>query len=136
MYKRLFFAFALTLLTACKKDPATNTDPIVLAAGDVVLSTGSFVNNGHSTSGKVQLIKDKDGNKFLILENFDSDSGPDLRLYLSASKKDDDYTEISQDITLGNVKLAVPASANTDTQKFLLVWCEQYSVLFGHAELF
>ena len=136
MHKLLFFAFALVLFTACKKDLVTSDDPIELGPDDVLLSSGSFVSNAHTTSGSVKLIKDKDGNKFLILENFDSDSGPDLRFYLATSKKDDDYTEISSEITLGNVKLAVPSSANTDTQKFLLVWCEQYSVLFGHAELF
>jgi len=134
MKKIPFLFFALLLLAACSKDPASSNDPIELDPTDVVLSSADFQgSSGHTTTGSVKLIKDKNGDKFLILENFDTDSGPDLRFYLSTSKTDDDFTEISKTITLGNVKLPVPSSANTDTQTYVLVWCKQFSVLFGYA---
>lgn len=132
MYKFLFLALALSLSFACEK--ASSDDDVTPDGTDVVLSTGTFSNGAHATSGTAKLIKDKDGKKFLLLENFKSDPGPDVRLYLATSLKDDDYTEITKTVTNGNVRLAVPGTAK-DSQKYVLVWCEAFSVLFGSAEL-
>lgn len=131
MYKFLFLALALSLSFACEK---TSNDDVTPGDNEVVLSTGTFFNGAHATSGTAKLIKDKDGKKFLLLENFKSDPGPDVRLYLATSLKDDDYTEITKTVTNGNVRLAIPSTAK-DSQKFVLVWCEAFSVLFGSAEL-
>ena len=132
MYKFLFLALALSLSFACEK--ASSDDDVTPGDADVVLSTGTFINGAHATSGTAKLIKDKDGKKFLLLENFKSDPGPDVRLYLSTSLKDDDYTEITKTVTNGNIRLAVPSTAK-DSQKYMLVWCEKFTVLFGSAEL-
>jgi Electron transfer DM13 len=132
MYKFLFLALALSLSFACEK--ASSDDDVNPGDTDVVLSTGTFINGVHATSGTAKLIKDKDGKKFLLLENFKYDNGPDVRLYLATSLKDDDYTEITKTLSNGNVRLAVPSTAK-DSQKYVLVWCEQFSVLFGSAEL-
>lgn len=128
----LFLALALSLSFACEK--ASSDDDVTPGDSDVVLSTGTFSNGAHATSGTAKLIKDKDGKKFLLLENLKSDPGPDVRLYLATSLKDDDYTEITKTVTNGNVRLAVPSTAK-DSQKYVLVWCEAFSVLFGAAEL-
>lgn len=132
MYKFLFLALALSLSFACEK--ASSDDDVTPGDTEVVLSSGTFSNGAHATSGAAKLVKDKDGKKFLLLENFKSDPGPDVRLYLATSLKDDDYTEITKTVTNGNVRLAVPSTAK-DSQKFILVWCEKFSVLFGSAEL-
>lgn len=132
MYKFLFLALALSLSFACEK--ASSDDDVTPGDTEVVLSSGTFSNGAHATSGAAKLVKDKDGKKFLLLENFKSDPGPDVRLYLATSLKDDDYTEITKTVTNGNVRLAVPSTAK-DSQKFVLVWCEKFSVLFGSAEL-
>ena len=132
MYKFLFLALALSLSFACEK--ASSDDDVTPGDTEVVLSSGTFSNGAHATSGAAKLVKDKDGKKFLLLENFKSDPGPDVRLYLATSLKDDDYTEITKTVTNGNVRLAVPSTAK-DSQKYVLVWCEKFSVLFGAAEL-
>lgn len=132
MRKLLFLALALSLSFACEK--ASSDDNVTPGDTEVVLSTGTFSNGAHATSGTAKLIKDKDGKKFLLLENFKSDPGPDVRLYLATSLKDDNYTEITKTVTNGNVRLAVP-STHKDSQKYVLVWCEAFSVLFGSAEL-
>lgn len=132
MHKFLFLALALSLSFACEK--ASSDDDVTPGDTEVVLSSGTFSNGAHATSGAAKLVKDKDGKKFLLLENFKSDPGPDVRLYLATSLKDDDYTEITKTVTNGNVRLAVPSTAK-DSQKFVLVWCEKFSVLFGSAEL-
>ena len=132
MNKFLFLALALSLSFACEK--ASSDDDVTPGDTDVVLSTGTFINGAHATSGKAKLIKDKDGKKFLLLENFKSDPGPDVRLYLSNDLKASDYTEIVKTPSNGNLRLAVPNTVK-DSQKFVLVWCEKFTVLFGSAEL-
>lgn len=132
MYKFLFLALALSLSFACEK--ASSDDDVTPGDTDVVLSSGTFKNGVHTTSGTVKLIKDKDGKKFLLFETFYVDKGPDLHIYLSTSLTDSDYTEVTATVTNGNVRLAVPTSTK-DTQKFVLIWCKAASVLFGSAEL-
>ncbi|AEE52296.1 DM13 domain-containing protein [Haliscomenobacter hydrossis] len=131
--KSLLLALSLTLAFACTKN-ATSDDDVKPDADDVVLSTGTFINGAHATSGTAKLIKDKDGKKFLLLENFKSDPGPDIYLYLANDLKASDYTEIVKTPANGNLRLAVPGTAK-DSQKYVLVWCKQFTVLFGSAEL-
>jgi hypothetical protein len=132
MHKCLLLAFGLLLIFACTK-PASD-DNVNPGSTDTILSTGTFVNGAHATSGTAKLIMDKDGKRFLLLENFKSDKGPDVRIYLSTSLQDNDYTEITKTVNNGNIRLEVPTSAK-NTQKYVLVWCEAFSILFDSAEL-
>lgn len=132
MYKFLFLALALSLSLSCEK--ASSDGDVTPSDTDVVLSTGTFINGAHATSGTAKLIKDKDGKKFLLLENFKSDPGPDIYLYLANDLKATDYTEIVKTPANGNLRLAVPSTAK-DSQKYVLVWCKAFTVLFGSAEL-
>ena len=135
----LFTVLSLSLLTlaACVKDeplPVIN-DPIVTNPTDSTLAKGSFSNGIHAVSGDVKLVKNKDGNLFLAFENFKTDAGPDIRIYLSTDKTASDFTEISPDVNAGTYQIPVPTTAKIGSQKFVLVWCKQFSVLFGSAEL-
>lgn len=123
-------------MIACKKDTIETIEtPVTTDPTDVTLSTGTFVSSAHPTSGTVKLIKDKDNNKFLVFDTFKTDAGPDLRVYLSEDKVASSYTELTSDVKNGSYKLAVPANIDTGKQKFVLIWCKQFSVLFGSAEL-
>ena len=137
MQKILIFSFSLALLfSACKKDTISNVDePNVISPTDSVLLTGAFVSNAHTTTGNVKLIQDKTGNKSLVFENFKTDAGPDLHIYLSKDKSASSFTELTDKVNNGNYTLAIPSGTNTDSQKFVLIWCKQFSVLFGNAEL-
>jgi hypothetical protein len=135
MYKS-FLILALSLITLACSKPSVADDAVTPVDTDQVLATGSFINSSlHSASGTAKLIKDKDGKRFLLLENFKTDNGPDLRIYLSTSLKADNFTEISSKLTLGNVRIAVPDNVDIKSQKFVLIWCKAFSVLFGSAEL-
>jgi hypothetical protein len=113
----------------------SNAGENVLAATDKLLLTGAFVSDGHTTSGTARLIQSADGKKFLLLDNLKSDNGPDLRVYLSEDKTARSFTEIANKVVVGNTKLEVPTAANTDKQKTVLIWCKQFSVLFGSAAM-
>lgn len=96
---------------------------------------GDFVNAAHSTSGVASI--DSTGTT-LTLTNFKTDSGPDLNIYLASSLS----TITSDFIDLGDMKgrngtydYEVPSSTDFDTYKYVVVWCVDFDVNFGYAEL-
>lgn len=104
------------------------------AVGQKLVAQGDFMSNVHTTSGNVK-VYEKEGKRTLVFENFKTDGGPDLRIYLSEDKAASKAVEISNKVNLGNYFVELPTVADHTTQKFVLIWCKQYSVLFGNAEL-
>ncbi len=137
MKKSILLIFSLSIvLFSCKKEIETATTPTIeVTATDKVLLSGSFTNGSHPTSGSVKLIEGADKKKYLVLDNLKSDAGPDLRIYLSEDNTAKAFTEVTNKVVNGNTKIEVPAAANTDKQKTVLIWCKQFSVLFGSAVL-
>ncbi len=110
--------------------PIQQFDP----TGQTSVAEGNFMSNVHPTSGSVKLYQ-KAGKYTLVFENFKTDSGPDLRIYLSEDKVASKYVEISNKVNVGNYYVELPANADPKTQKYVLIWCKQFSVLFGNAAL-
>lgn len=127
---------SVILFSACKKENEVSTSSTVtVEATDKVLFLGTFSSGAHTTSGNVKLIESADKKKYLIFDNLKSDAGPDLRIYLSEDKSAKVFTEVTSKVVNGNSKIEIPTAANTDKQKTVLIWCKQFSVLFGSAEL-
>ncbi|MEI7584319.1 DM13 domain-containing protein [Runella sp.] len=103
-------------------------------SGQKLAAQGEFMSNVHTTSGNVK-VYEKEGKRTLVFENFKTDGGPDLRIYLSEDKAASKAVEVSNKVNSGNYFIELPAAADHKTQKFVLIWCKQYSVLFGNAEL-
>jgi Electron transfer DM13 len=125
---------SMLIFTACKKNgsAAVLQEPVPTGTK---LSMGSFVSNAHTTTGMAKVI-DSAGQKYLVFQNFSTDNGPALRVWLSKNTGVADY------INLGNLKAAsgnfyypLAATHNTGVYTHVLVWCEAFSVLFGHAVL-
>jgi hypothetical protein len=137
MKNLLFLLFTLSIFAfSCKKDKIDTIDtPIVINPTDKELSKGTFTTGAHTTTGTVKVIEKADTKKYLVFENLVSDAGPDLRIYLSNDKNASNYTEITADVKNGTYELSIPTTADLSTQKYVLVWCKQFSVLFGSAEL-
>ena len=126
--------FSVTLLFGCSKDSAeTVNEEIDMTA--TVLFSGSFSSEVHTTSGKVSVVKTTDGKNLLRLEGLISDGGPDLRLYLAEDKKATNAIEIVTKPKNGTYDLPIPAGLDFKKHKYVLIWCKQYTVLFGSAEL-
>jgi hypothetical protein len=102
--------------------------------GQKLVAQGDFMSNVHPTSGNVKLYE-KEGKRTLVFDNFKTDGGPDLRIYLSEDKAVSKFVEVSNKVNAGNYFVELPAAADPKTQKFVLIWCKQFSVLFGNAEL-
>lgn len=137
MKKILFLALSITLLaTACKKEEIiVDNTPIVTTPTEKILLSGAFVSNDHPTSGVAKIIEDKDGKRYLVMENLKSDAGPDLRVYLSADKTIKDAVQVIDKVPGGNSKTELPATVDITKHKTVLIWCKQFSVLFGSGAL-
>lgn len=127
----IFFLFSFFFL-ACDKAEVEG-DPI--PADLTTLSQGSFESAAHPTSGTVKLAKDGAGKKYLVFENFKSDPGPDLRIWLAEDKSGTNYAELSTTVPSGNFKIDVPAGSDTSKRTYVLIWCKAFTVLFGSAQL-
>jgi len=148
--KNLIFAMGLAvLLVSCQKvepietaptsstgKPVNVSNPTVTfdATGQKLLYQGDFMGNVHPTSGMIKLYE-KDGKRTLVFSNFKTDPGPDLRIYLAEDKVATNSTELSNKVLTGDYFVELPTNANPQKQKFVLIWCKQFSVLFGNAEL-
>ena len=146
MKQLLIFSLFISLVSCVKNQELTPTpvgsaivnmtDPTKTfdATGQKLLYQGSFMSNVHTTSGTAK-VYDKDGKKTLVLEQFVTDAGPDLRIYTSEDKTATKFTELSTLSQTGNFYVEIPATTDITKQKFILIWCKQFSVLFGNSEL-
>ena len=98
-----------------------------------VFVMGDFVDRDHPTSGKASVNSDK---TVLSFTNFKTDNGPKLLVYLSNDVNSTEYVNLGDLKGIsGNFNYSIPA--NTDLAKFKIVniWCVDFSVSFGTAEL-
>ena len=127
----------LILFSSCKKDKTSDeTANDLINPNAAILLKGNFSGaNNYTVSGMVEVVNDNNQKK-LVFKNFSSSNGPDLRVYLSTS------TGASTIISLGNLKSTngqqvydISGMPDFAQYKFALIWCQQFSVLFGSAEL-
>lgn len=128
----IFFAS----LFSCKKDEVDKTvNDSFDTAQAMLLSQGNFSSGAHATSGNVKLYS-KNGSKFLVFDNFKTDSGPDLRVYLSKANNVISFFEVGGlKATNGSFYYSVDSIINTSEYNHVLIWCEDFSVLFGSTQL-
>ncbi|WP_188767871.1 DM13 domain-containing protein [Emticicia aquatilis] len=101
-----------------------------------IILQGTFTSGVHTTSGKVFIYEDKNKNYSLVFENFKTDAGPDLRIYLAEDKVLTNFTQITDKVnTNGSYILPIPASVDLKKQTTVVIWCKAFSVLFGSASL-
>jgi hypothetical protein len=88
----------------------------------------------HKTTGKAKIIE-QENNKILRLENFETTNGPDLYVYLATNEEATDYINLGRlKGNIGNQNYELNNS-NTEQYPYVLIWCEQFSTLFGSTKL-
>ncbi len=109
------------------------------------VAQGTFYRaNGHKARGNAHISKGPDGTYRLKFTQFASDWGPDINIILSPAQAPKTSSAIKQ---AGYITVA-PRKALTGDQSYPLpkgfdpkvhqsvgIWCEQFGVLFGAAEL-
>jgi hypothetical protein len=100
-----------------------------------IIARGTFQDAAHPTKGDALLI-DMEDKMVLRFEDFKTDSGPGLYVYLSVDESANDYVNIGKlEAIEGNMNYDVPQGTNTTKYNHALIWCEPFSVLFGYAVL-
>ncbi len=124
----------LLFLNGCSKTPDNITETLPTAVTNLL--TGTFTSNAHSTSGTVKVVVEASGKKFLVFENFRTDNGPNLFVWLSPNTSGSPFQELgSLKAVNGNFSYELDASKNFSSNNRVLIWCKPFSVLFGHAIL-
>jgi hypothetical protein len=100
---------------------------------DTAKLVGEFQDGAHPTSGTavVNVARTE-----LNLTNFRSDDGPILELYISTDLEATDYITLGELQGLeGDFTYPLPPDVNFVTHRYVMVWCVDFSVSFGHALL-
>jgi hypothetical protein len=101
--------------------------------------TGSFTGAGdgfHNAEGLAKIIPLGDRGSILRLENFKSTNGPNVHLYLATDKAASNFIDLGRlKANNGNHNYNVPIGTDLNKYNMALIWCKDFSVLFGSAQL-
>lgn len=111
-----------------------------------VLSMGTFrdADSAHKGSGQARIVRRADGGLEVQLSEFQVTNGPDLEVWLSDHPNPESSGDVSGGawVALGQLKGNVgdqsyPIPAGTDLARVnsVVIWCEQFGVLFSPAAL-
>ena len=135
--------------TAETEDPEAETvepeasQPEAVEPQIIVEAAGSFIDRSHPTEGSARVLGDGSGQRFLRFEDFRTDNGPDLNVYLSAAPPDAPAGQFDDDfVDLGDLKgnvgaqnYEIPIGLDLDHYSTVAIWCVRFGVVFGTAEL-
>ena len=110
-------------------------------AGNVELARGALRSIAHPGRGTAAVVELAGGGRRLTLTDFKTDSGPDLRLYVS-TKDPADGGELGEFRDLGALKgnmgdqqYELPEDLDLERFSNVVVWCRAFSVGFTSAAL-
>ena len=126
--------------------PMPETVDITPEVGAVVtLIEGSFVDRSHPGSGLAKVLNDGTEQRFLRFEDFETDNGPDLFVYLTRADAGADAGAFGVDgdfVDLGRLKgnvgeqnYEIPIDVDLSEFDTVVVWCKRFSVAFTAADL-
>ncbi len=129
-----------TCLLSCVKDielQPLNQVPSPSVQNGVMEAEGVFMNGVHTVSGTVKLVTDSQDpqKKYLSFQQFNTEQGPDLYIYLSEEIRPTNAVSVVKLANTGTFTLEIPTGTFTEKHQYVLVWCKQFSVLFGSAKL-
>ncbi|MCS1350566.1 DM13 domain-containing protein [Mechercharimyces sp. CAU 1602] len=111
-----------------------------------ILYQGNFQkgDRSHDGKGKATIYQLANGKRMLRFTQFETDNGPDVKIYLVALPEIKKSTDISKDnyISLGKMKgnkgdqnYEIPDHVDLDKFRSVSIWCERFSVNFASASL-
>ena len=108
-------------------------------ARNVELARGAFASLAHPGRGKASVVRLARGERRLTLTGFETDSGPDLRVYLAVG---DGRGDLGDFVDLGGLKgnkgnqqYAIPKDVDLRRLSNVVIWCRAFSVGFTSAPL-
>lgn len=123
----------LSVMSACGSDDNDMGNETNAGENIVEAAKGVFVSDAHPTMGTATV---NEAITNLSLTKFKTDAGPKLLLYLSTEVDSKEYVDLGELKGLeGDYNYAIPAGTDIEKYKYVVVWCIDFSVSFGHAEL-
>lgn len=126
--------------TAAPTTAAPSTEPQI-----VTLVEGSFIPRDHPGQGIAKVLTDGSSQRFLRFEEFSTDNGPDLNVYLTtadANAPEGDFDDDGEYVDLGNLKgnigdqnYEIPPDVDLARFDTVVVWCVRFSSAFTAADL-
>lgn len=116
-----------------------------LTEAEVVLA-GEFrdADRAHKGTGTARIVRLPDGGTEVQLSDFEVTNGPDLEVWLSDHADPQSSSDVSGGtwVSLGQLKgnvgdqaYSVPAGVDVTSYRSVVIWCEQFGVLFSPAAL-
>lgn len=109
----------------------------------VTLFEGTFISRDHPGEGRAIVLNDGSEQRFLRFEDFATDNGPDLNVYLTASPADgpegafdDDFVDLG-DLkgNIGSQNYEIPPDVDLERYSTVVVWCVRFASAFTAADL-
>jgi Electron transfer DM13 len=134
MKNLLAFLLAAIVLMSCSKSKTAVVNE-ELPMGGKTVGSGSFTSGVHQTSGAAEIVE-VNTQRTLVLKNFQTDAGPDLKVYLAKDLTAAEFIQLGNlKATSGNQTYAITGMPDLASYKYVLIWCQQFGVLFGSAKL-
>ncbi|MDB4161669.1 DM13 domain-containing protein [Bacteroidia bacterium] len=128
----------IVFASACVKQetPKVANERFEPTESDSMTLSGTFQSSPrHDACGTVEVFSTADGQVVSFL-NFNGENGPNLRVYASTSLSDNAFVELGELIAVeGDFSYTTSASTDFTTYKNIIIWCADFDVLFGSAEL-
>lgn len=110
---------------------------------DALTLIGTFRSLDHTTSGTATLAQADGGHHYVRLEDFSTENGPDLFVYLSAAPAAAEGRDFAEDFidlgplkgNMGNQNYVVPDGTDLEKYRNLVIWCRRFTSPFGAALL-
>jgi hypothetical protein len=125
--------------------PAETVPPSTAPAAPeiVTLARGSFIPRAHVGEGTALVLNDGSEQRFLRFENFSTDNGPDLNVYLTTSDAnadsgtfDDEFIDLGElKGNVGDQNYEIPSDVDLARFDTVVVWCVRFSSAFTAADL-
>ena len=132
----------MIMRTAAEQNTTTINEPMAMNIDQSTPHTGligNFIGVGdgiHNAEGLAKILILSTGSPILRLEDFKSTNGPDVHLYLSNNKQANDFIVLGRlKANIGNQNYQIPLDTDFNKYKYVLIWCQPFSVLFGSAQL-
>lgn len=125
------------------RDEVTEEMPMDDVPQILTTYSGNFIDRSHPAEGLAKVITDGSEQRFLRFEDFATDNGPDLNVYLTTAPADGDSGLFDDDfIDLGDLKgnvgpqnYELDPSVDLDRYTTVVIWCVRFGVAFGAADL-
>jgi hypothetical protein len=135
-----FFLLVMIMLAAsCGGDddntPTKPVDDDFEPVEEQLIKQGMLMGVGHTVSGTVK-VYEQGSDKIVVLDPFNSQNGPDLKVYLSKDVGASEYVNLGAlKSTMGKQSYTIPTSVDLSSYTYVHIWCEQFSVEFARAPL-